>query len=263
MKDRILVDLFRRQHGAISRGDALAAGLTRRQIVQRVKSGVWLEPKPGVYRNAAAPVTPEMLIMEAVLSAGPNSAASHQSAAYLWGMLSWSEAGERAAVSVPSTYHPRAYGFDVHRTSDLDWARVHPRSRIECTDPMRTLVDLAGVAKPSILDSAVDRSLSSGLVTIDGLESEIRRRSVRGRNGVGILRERLRDRGFSGGPTASALELRGIEFLRKFGLPLLEREVVTGPDGEYRIDFVLVHYVGWELDGYAWHFRPEHKSRDE
>jgi hypothetical protein len=258
-----VIEQFRRQHGAISRADGLAAGLTRRQIALRVKSGDWLEPKPGVYRHAAVPVTPELLIMEAVLSAGPNSVASHQSAAYLWGVLSWSDAGERAAVTVPAAFHPRAYGFDVHRTNDPDWGGVHLRSRIECRDPLRTLVDLAGVATPPILDSAVDRALSSGLVTVGGLQSEIGRRSVPGRNGVGVLRERLKDRGFIGGPSASALELRGVAFLRRFGLPLLDREVVTGSDGEHRIDFVLAHHVAWELDGYAWHFRPEHKSRDE
>ena len=258
-----LSDLFRRQYGAISRTDGIAAGLSRRQMVLQVRSGLWLEPKPGVYRNAATPVTPELLIMEAILSAGPTAFASHESAAYMWRILTWREAGERAVVSVPSGTNPRRYGFDVHQTRDPAWERVRIWRGIECTDPLRTLVDLAAVVDHKILDSAIDRGLSSGLITIAGLKSEIDRRSASGRNGIGIIRQRIRDRGFTGGPNATALERRGIGFLKQYRIPCLSREVVAGPDGEYRIDYVLAPEVAWELDGYAWHFSPEHKARDE
>jgi hypothetical protein len=254
---------FRRQHGSISRADALALGLTHRQIALRVRSGEWIAAKPGVYRNAATPVTPEMLIVEAILSAGPAACASHGSAAYLWSMLTWSEAGERATVTVPAPRNPRRYGFDVHRTTDLQWERVRCWKGIDCTDPLRTLSDLGVVVSPVLLDRAVDRALSSGLVTVRGLEDEINRRSVRGRSGLGILRERLRARGLTGAPRSTVLEMRGVQFLKRYGLPVLAREVVAGSGGEYRIDFVLAPRLGWELDGYVWHFSPEHKSRDE
>ncbi|HEX6393147.1 MAG TPA: type IV toxin-antitoxin system AbiEi family antitoxin domain-containing protein [Acidimicrobiales bacterium] len=256
-------ELFRRQYGAISRADATALGLTRRQIVQRVRSGLWVEAKPGVYRNAASPITPELLIMEAILSAGSDSFASHGSAAYLWSMLTWKQVGERAAVTVAGSRNPRRYGFDVHRTSNPQWERVRRWKGIDCTDPLRTLIDVSAVVAAGVLDSAIDRSLSSGLVTVAGLQQEIGRRSVQGRNGLGILRERLKVRGFSGAPRPSALEMRGIQFLRTYRIPVVGREVVTGPDGEYRVDFVIVDRVAWELDGYAWHFSPEHKARDE
>jgi len=263
MNNAGLGELFRRQHGAISRADALSAGLTRRQLAYRVRSGLWLEPAPGVYRSAATPVTPELLITEAILSVGAAAVASHQSAAYLWGMISWKEAGERATVSVPAGSNPRRYGFDVHRTTDPDWQRVRRWRGIECTDPLRTLVELAGAVDARVLDTAVDRALSNRLVTVPGLESEIDRRSAAGRNGVGVIRQRLKDRGFIGAPNMSVLERRATEFLRKYRIPWLDRDVVAGPDGEYRIDFVLAPSVAWELDGYVWHFSPEHKARDD
>lgn len=149
-------ELFRRQYGAISRADATALGLTRRQIVQRVRSGLWVEAKPGVYRNAASPITPELLIMEAILSAGSDSFASHGSAAYLWSMLTWKQVGERAAVTVAGSRNPRRYGFDVHRTSDPQWDRVRRWKGIDCTDPLRTLIDVSGVVAAGVLDSAID-----------------------------------------------------------------------------------------------------------
>jgi hypothetical protein len=38
--------------------------------------------------------------------------------------------------------------------------------------------------------------------------------------------------------------------------------MVEGPEGEYRVDYSLVHPVMLEMDGYLWHFSPEHQSRD-
>lgn len=275
-------ELFRRQHGVLSRRDARAAGLSDRQIRDRVGSGAWIEVSPGVYRHRAAPPTPEQAILAAVLAAGPRAVASHQAAAYLWRLLRWDEAGARAAVTVPSAGGLKGYGFDVHRSGDLDPARTRVWRGIPCTDPLRTLVDLAAIASDTgtgtstgtgtgtrLLDTAVERGLADRLFTVAGLQAETQRLSRKGRNGVGRLRRRLNERGFIGGPSPSVLEIRGIQLLRQYGLPLEARELTTGPDGEFRIDFVLrrphaeVTGVAWELDGYVWHFTPEHKARDD
>ena len=42
-----------------------------------------------------------------------------------------------------------------------------------------------------------------------------------------------------------------------------QSEIVAGPDGEYRVDFCLVDPVMLEVDGYVWHFSPEHQDRDD
>ncbi len=123
MKDPT-TDRFRRQHGVISRSDAIADGLSQRQIQQRVATGLWVAVHPGVYRHAAHPVTPDQQIKAAVLAAGPGAVASHQAAAYLWNLLEWREVGERPAVTVLRPGGSRGHGFDVHRVSDLDWSRV-------------------------------------------------------------------------------------------------------------------------------------------
>jgi hypothetical protein len=215
-----------------------------------------------VYRHAASPITPEQQILAAVLAAGRGAVASHQAAAYLWGLLEWSEAGSRAAVSVLRPAHPRGRGFDVHRVGDLDWARVKVWKGIECTDPLWTLADLGAAVEGVMVDRAIDRGLAKRLVTVKGLQAEIERRSGPGRRGVGILRERLALRGFVGAPHPSALESRTLAFLTRYRIPIEASEVVQGPDGEYRVDFSLVPPVMLEVDGYVWHYSPEHLQRD-
>jgi hypothetical protein len=256
-------DRFRRQYGVLSRGEALADGLTRRQVGYRVRTGQWVEVAPGVYRHAAFPVTPELEILTALLSAGRGAVVSHQAAAYLWGLLDWNEAGARPAVTVPAAAHPRARGFDLHRANLVDWQRVRLWKRIECTDPLWTLADLGAVVDGRLLDCAIDRALAKRLVTVKGLTAELARRSKPGRRGNGPLRDRLAARGFTGAPYPSVLESRTLAFLARYRIPVEQCEMVAGPDGEYRIDFCLVHPVMLEMDGYVWHFTPEHQDRDE
>src|SRR4029077_12012145 len=83
------------------------------------------------------------------------------------------------------------------------------------------------------------------------------------RRGIGVLRERLQLRGFVGAPHPSLLESRTLAFLARYGIPVQGCEIVAGPEGEYRIDFSLVPPVMLEMDGYVWHFSPEHTARDD
>ena len=51
--------------------------------------------------------------------------------------------------------------------------------------------------------------------------------------------------------------------MREYAIPVLAAEQRAGPEGEFRVDFVLVPGIVFELDGYTWHSSPEHKQRDE
>ncbi|MHB1536028.1 MAG: type IV toxin-antitoxin system AbiEi family antitoxin domain-containing protein, partial [Acidimicrobiales bacterium] len=104
---------FQTQHGVITRADALSAGLTDRAISGRIHRGEWVRLHAGVYRLAGAPETPEQLILGAVLACGPAAVASHQAAAWLWGLLE--RPPERPVVTIPRRSNPRPDGFDVHR----------------------------------------------------------------------------------------------------------------------------------------------------
>jgi hypothetical protein len=208
-----------------------------------------------------SPTTFEQRLMSACLACRTEAVASHESAAWLWGLLR--RAPERPSVTVPPRSRPRLGGVDVHRLNDLDPARTIYRRGIPCTDPLRTLVDLAAVATPATTSAAVDRALSSGLITGKGLAAEIGRRAGHGRRGVRPLREMLVKRGIVGAPDASVLEREAMHLLDRWGVPVQGREVIAGPDDRYRLDFLLASPVAMEVDGYSYHWSPEAKSHDE
>jgi hypothetical protein len=214
-----------------------------------------------VYCLAVSPPTFEQRLMSACLAAGPESLASHAAAAWLWDLLPRSP--ERVSVTVPPRHRPRLAGVDIHRLDDVDPSRTICRRGIPCTDPLRTLVDLAAVADPVTTSGAVDRALASGLVTGKGLAAELGRREARGRRGVRPLRELLTERGIVGAPRASVLEREATQLLQRWRVPILGREVSAGPDDRYRLDFLLASPVAMEVDGYTYHWSPEAKSHDE
>jgi hypothetical protein len=261
MKDTHIVSLFRAQHGSIHRGQARQLGLTRTEIQTRLRTGEWIAVHPGVYCPVVSPPTFEQRVMSACLASGVDAVASHASAAWLWGLLT--RPPERVSLTVPPQARPRLTGVDVHRLGDLDPSRTICRRGIPCTDPLRTLVDLAAVAHPATTSGAVDRALASGLVSGQGLAAEIGRRSGRGRRGIRPLRTMLTQRGFVGAPDASVLERETLQLLQRWGIPVLGREVSAGPDDRYRLDFLLTPPVAMEVDGYSYHWSPEAKARDE
>lgn len=197
--------------------------------------------------------------MAALLDAGDCSFASHQSAAWLWGL---GEAPERHALTVPRSVSSHVEGAEVHRLTHMPVQLSYVRN-LPCTNPLRTLVDLGAVTAGGALDEAVDRALARRLVTLEGLQAELGRVSKKGRNGTGRLRASLQRRGLTGAPNPSVLESKTIRLLRRSGIVPLAVEVVAGPDGRYRLDILLATGVAMEVDGFAYHATPEAKAYDE
>jgi very-short-patch-repair endonuclease len=144
---------------------------------------------------------------------------------------------------------------------------VSRSQNLPVTNPLRTMVDLAGVGSPAVLAGVVDAALASKLVTVPGLLAEVQRLSRPGRPGLGALRRQLGDRGFVGAPAPSVLESKMQRIVRSVhqpGMSTARVEVRAGPDGEYRLDIAWSPILfAVEVDGYAWHATPEQKERDE
>src|SRR5262245_60882512 len=68
------------------RGQAIAEGLTPRQIRQRVNAGEWIEVFPRVYTHRATQLTPLLLRAAALQWAGSGAALSHRSAGEMWAL---------------------------------------------------------------------------------------------------------------------------------------------------------------------------------
>src|ERR1700722_13554716 len=108
---------FREQHGGVYRRQLLRFGMTDRQIQYRLETGEWQQAYPGVYRSAAQPVTFQQQLLAAHFAAGPQSVASHDSAAWLWGLLP--RPPGRPTLTVPPRFHPQPLGVKIHRL-DVD-----------------------------------------------------------------------------------------------------------------------------------------------
>jgi hypothetical protein len=222
---------------------------------------------PGLYALASWPPSPRRRLLAACLATG--GFASHASAAWLWNLLD--EEPERPVVSVPNGRHPRSSSrgrrpasLDVviHRTRDLPERSLSERHGIPTTNPLRSLVDLAGVSKVAVLDGAIDVALARRLVNVDALMAEARRLKRKGRRGPAQMIAALERRGFVGAPAPSVLESRALRLLAGAGVNVVNCETVVD-EGRYRLDIQLDDGLFIELDGYAYHWSPEHKRHDD
>src|SRR4051794_17681551 len=87
--DGLILQLARRQHAVVARGQLLAAGVTRNQIAARRRSGFLTELHRGVYLVGPVPAA-HSHEMAALFACGPGAVLSHRSAAVLWDMVPYS-----------------------------------------------------------------------------------------------------------------------------------------------------------------------------
>jgi hypothetical protein len=255
---------LRQYHGVIGRDEALRLGATTPMIRTKLGRGEWAPMHRGVYRDSATPTGARQDLRAAYVATGGRGLASHASAAWMWCLLRQPPDVLEISVSTSAPGGHNFRGIRIHRSLDLSVAAAGQRDGIPVTNPLRTLVDLAATALPEQLTEAVDSALARRLVTISGLEAEMARLSRPGRPGVTVLRGHLLTRGFVGAPEPSVLEARMRRIVVATGLPLPDIERRAGPEGEYRLDLSWPAVLfAVEVDGYVWHFTPEHKARDE
>lgn len=254
------LELIRRQHGAVSRRALNEMGVTDSAIYARLAGGEWVTAYPGVYLVLTVPSTTEQAIKAACLAGGPRAVASHQSAAWLWGYLN--HRPPRPSLTLPRSGVDSLPGVDVHHRLPQQAVAVVHRSGIRCTDPLRTLVDLAAVAAPNTLNAALDRALMSKTASVAAIEADLQRHPYRGVAGVAALHQALKGRGFAQAPYPSVLESRLLRLLSKHSISVAGVEVVV-EGGLYRIDVMVRSWLGVEVDGYRYHSTPEQKQADE
>jgi hypothetical protein len=243
--------------------EALELGASPATVRSKADRGEWERLYRGVYRDSASPHGPYQDLRAACVATAGFGVVSHASAAWVWGLLPQPPATPELTVRRESRTVHRQARLTIHRSRDLDLTRAVTRNSILVTNPLRTLVDLAGTAMPSDLTQAVDSAIARRLLTTAGIVAEIERLSRSGRDGVAILRRHLRGRGYIGAPEPSVLEAHTRRLVARTGLPFPELELRVGEDGEYRLDLAWAAILfAVEVDGYAWHFSPEQTQRD-
>jgi hypothetical protein len=262
--ERALRRWLRAHHSVIGRYEARRVGASEDVIDAKLTVGEWARMYTAVYRDTAAPETPYQ-VLRAASVATRVGVVSHASAAWLWGLLpNFPTRPELTVRSMPGEVR-RPNGLTIHRSADLDPSQAVLREGMLVTNPLRTIVDLAGSRSlsPSDLTDAIDAVLGKRLVTVAALTAELDRLARSGRPGIARLRWHLLDRGFIGAPEPSVLESKMGRIIVAAHLPLPMVEYKVGEDGEYRLDFAWpAILLAVEVDGYIFHFTPAHLQRD-
>jgi hypothetical protein len=134
--EAVLADMAARSHGVVTRGQLLAAGITRHEIKHRVRAGALLREHPGVYRVGHRAPSVEARYLVAVWACGDGAVLSGRAAAHLWGLTKGRP--PRPEVTAPTKHGLE--GVTTHRARSIE--RTTHRG-IPITTVPRTLVDLA------------------------------------------------------------------------------------------------------------------------
>ncbi|MGH8958216.1 MAG: hypothetical protein ACRDVK_06030 [Acidimicrobiia bacterium] len=251
--DGRLVELAQRRFGVATWDEARQSGLTDRQIERRIRHGAIHQPAPGALVVGAAPRTWEQDVAVAVLSSGEGAAASHMTAAALWGMLNTS--GGRVDVVVPR-WDRNHRKFIVHESLDLISTDVRVHRGIQITTAARTVVDCGAVFR-SAVPEIFKRGERLGLVDAESVGMVVKRVAKRGRSGVGPAKALLRNLRLAPDSTESWAEDIYLRVSREAGFPepIQQHEIKT-IDGWFicRCDFAYPEVrLAIFIDGFAYH----------
>jgi hypothetical protein len=244
----VLVELGTRQHGVFTTSQARNRGVSRKTIDRLVASGELTRLHRGVLASASVPVRWEQRIMASCLACGPNVAASHFSAAAIWGLA---EGVDKPHVTVPGTTSKTRPGIVVHRIQRFE---VRTRNDFPVTPPMRTLLDLAAVYPEELLERAIDNAHRQGLIEMSRLKAYLGRPEHARSPGSGAMREMVEVR-VGRRPIGSDLESILFPAMRKIRIPLPTAQYpVETPNGMRFIDYAYPEAkLAIELEGFETH----------
>src|SRR3954447_15026219 len=156
-----------RQYGVIARWQLLERGYTERSIKHHIETK-WLYPIfAGVYAVGRPEVSRFGMWMAAVLASGLSAVVSHDTAAALWGIWTYTP---DLIVSVPAHCRPRNPGIRVHRRAHIHSTTHH---RIPVTTPTTTLIDFAATHPGNEVEAALNEADLHGLIKLDVLRDEL------------------------------------------------------------------------------------------
>ncbi|MDP1806705.1 MAG: hypothetical protein Q8K72_16120 [Acidimicrobiales bacterium] len=260
--DRIIASIAAGQHATLSGRQLLEAGVPAHAIGHRARDGLLIAMHAGVYRLAGSPVTWHQRILAATLAAGAGAVASHRAAGFLHG-LEGIEPKQEVTVNPERAPHPR--GVIVHRLhlarTDIAFHDGIPRTRAPAT-----ILGLAAVVPPPLLERALDDALLKGLVSCAQLQRRLDAGSRKGRNGSAALAALLAARAGAARWTQSEFERRLLALVARAGLPLpVPQFEVVLPDGRrVYLDFAWPdNRVALEAQSYRYHAGRIAWSRDQ
>jgi hypothetical protein len=248
--DILIATFTARQHGLAARWQLLGAGITERQIKDRVARGQLVPVHPGVYRLRGVPYTRELRWLAAVLAGGDGAALSHQAAGVVH---HYDIRRTRPVVTTPHARHPEIAGVTFHRSRRH--GDVVVMSGIPVTSRARTMLDLAAVLPYDVFEPVLQNAVTGGRLPIEEMFSILDRRGGRGVPGTVAARQALQG-GLVDEDIQRKLELILAGIIDSASVPRPVRQhPVMGADGrEYRLDNAWVDLkIAAEAEGLRWH----------
>ncbi len=254
---RRMRELAAGQHGVVTSDQIMAAGATADTIRSWRRSGRLAMVHRGVYLpgSLVGPLAPARYReMAAVLACGRGAAVSHGNALWLRDLLPARPTG--AVHLVVPLARCRRPGIRAHRVSALPPEDVSLVEGIPTTTVIRSVLDLASVARARFVEQVIARAERLGQLDSEELLRRLDRAPVRG---APLLRSLLTN---EGGPafTRSEAEDRFLEIVRLAELPAPQANVRLR---DIEVDFYFpAHRVAVEVDGFAHHSTRRSFERD-
>lgn len=260
-----VAELAASQHGAFTRRQAAAIGLSRRQIQDLANDPLLDEPVRGILRFRAAPETWHQRMMIATL-VGPGFFAGFRAAAYLHGIDGFRQSPTPEIVGGRTCRAVRGIDVIQHWVEPLapdDFVIV---DGIPCTGLARTVVDVCGLGPRDRATRAVD-DFERRRESLNWLRLTAERLHRPGQAGTGAVLSLL-DRRQCGGRVPDSWFERLVEgCLSLCGLPPWERqhEVIDGTGSVVgRLDLACpALLLGVEAHSRQFHFGQRAESLDQ
>jgi len=172
----------------------------------------------GVYSFGAAPLTRNARWAAAVLACGHGALLSHRDAAALWRLIDFTQ--DVVDVTVEGASRGGPDGIRRHGARSLADADRAVHDGIPVTSIARTLVDLAAVLPPRLVQRAYEEGARQDLLRVGAIHDLLNR--SRGKKGVRALRATLQvDPGFAA-RLKSELERMFRDLIRGSDTPMYE-----------------------------------------
>ena len=260
--DHAIAELADRQHGVVGRAQLLDLGLSREEIIGRLRRGRLHRLYPGVYAVGHRVLTQRSRWMAAVLACGPDAVLSHWSAAALWGIRST----RSGPIDITSPRKSKSRGAIRRHRVLLPPDEVTVEDGIPVTSVPRTIFDLAAVSSPQTVESVLRQCEYLRLYDPLSLGDLVGR--YPGHRGNRAARAALARLEESPGETEEGLEERFLAFIDRYELPRPDFNAWLEVQGRrYRVDCLwpaqrlIAELDSWQAHGTRSAFRSD-KARD-
>lgn len=254
--------LAAKQHGVISRLQALACGMTRHQIRGRLESGEWKLLDANVFALRSAPSTWKRRMHAAIVSR-PNAVAAGRSAGYLHGFPGFRPG--KPEVLVPFEGNARSPLARIVRSRHFERVATVMIDGFASTSVAETVLTLSLRESANTLERIVDDRIAARALHITDFDPILERLTNARQRGLPTLRRIVAERDSDAyQPPTSELERLLYRLLDRDELPDYSRQLpIDYPSMKATVDAYL---PAWrtivEGDGRRWHTRKADFERD-